>query len=160
MVPWWGKSWETICSYWWTCAKKWMKKKLRKSTIHDYWTIKCLRLSWTILYEVATDRQDYHKFFARWISKLFRGSDWHSSSCYDTKNDEFLSHTIAGNETWVPYVNMEPKNQAMLWGHVNLPWKPVKRLWTKHFLQNSLRQLSFRTEDVYSWLSSWNKALQ
>jgi hypothetical protein len=51
--------------------------------------------------------------------------------------DEFLSHIVrvTGNESWVPFVSVETKEQSKQWMRIQSPKKPEK------FKQTSVRKL-------------------
>jgi hypothetical protein len=42
---------------------------------------------------------------------------------YSKQDDEFLSHIVTGDETWVSYVTPESKQQSMEWRHTSSPKK-------------------------------------
>jgi hypothetical protein len=47
---------------------------------------------------------------------------------YHKDGDEFLNHIVrvTGDETWVSYVNVEPKEQSKQWMHTHSPNKLKK----------------------------------
>jgi hypothetical protein len=45
---------------------------------------------------------------------------------YRKDGNEFLSHTVTGDETWVPSVNAETKEQSKQWMHTHSPNKLKK----------------------------------
>lgn len=40
---------------------------------------------------------------------------------YNTEGEEFLNRIVTGDKTWVVYVNVETKQQSMLWSHIGFP---------------------------------------
>ncbi|KAG8258189.1 hypothetical protein J6590_108469 [Homalodisca vitripennis] len=42
---------------------------------------------------------------------------------YSNEGDDFLSHIVTGDETWVAYVTPESKQQSMEWRHSTSPRK-------------------------------------
>lgn len=42
---------------------------------------------------------------------------------YSNEGDDFLSHIVTGDETWVAYVAPESKQQSMEWRHSSSPRK-------------------------------------
>jgi hypothetical protein len=45
---------------------------------------------------------------------------------YHNDDDEFLSNIIAGDETWISFVNAETKEQSKQWMYTHSPNKPKK----------------------------------
>jgi hypothetical protein len=45
---------------------------------------------------------------------------------YRKDGNEFLSHIITDDETWVQFVNVETKEQSKQWLHTHSPKKPKK----------------------------------
>ena len=42
---------------------------------------------------------------------------------YEKDGDEFLTHIVTGDETWVSHVTPESKQQSMQWRHTSSPTK-------------------------------------
>jgi hypothetical protein len=53
-------------------------------------------------------------------------SAWTFLQHYHNKGDEFLDKIVAGDETWVQFVNVETKEQSGQWMHTDSPLKPRK----------------------------------
>jgi hypothetical protein len=99
------------------------------------------QISSSLFYEIIRVTLGYHKFFVSWIQKLLTDAHkmqrlasaltflewWHKGG------DEFLNHIgrVTGDETWVPFVNVETKEQSKEWIHTLLRNK------TKKFKQTS-----------------------
>jgi hypothetical protein len=66
------------------------------------------------LYEINTVRVDYQKFSG--LTLLER--------CHKN-GDGFLNHIVTSDETWVSFVNIEPKEQSNQWMHAQSPDKPT-----------------------------------
>jgi tagatose-1,6-bisphosphate aldolase len=62
---------------------------------------------------------------------------------YHKDGDEFLSHIITGDKTWVSLVNVETKEKSKQWMHTHSPNK-LKSL-NKCYLPESLWQLFSET---------------
>uniref|UniRef100_A0A670Y7B2 Mos1 transposase HTH domain-containing protein n=1 Tax=Pseudonaja textilis TaxID=8673 RepID=A0A670Y7B2_PSETE len=96
------------------------------------------QISHSLLHEIVTQKLGYHKFCARWVSKIL--TENHMSRCmaasltflysYDKDGDSFLDRIVTRDKTWVKHVNGETKLQSMEWGHTNSPQKPRKCLQT------------------------------
>jgi hypothetical protein len=70
------------------------------------------QISCSLLYEIITVRLGYHKFFARWFSKMLTGVhktqrmaslSFDFSEQYHKDGNKFLNHIVrvTGDETWV-----------------------------------------------------------
>lgn len=91
------------------------------------------QISRTILYEIVSEKLQYHKVCARWVPKML--TDDHKNqrvasaekflTRYQAEGVEFLNHIVTGDETWIAYVNPETKRQSMQWMHSTSP-KPKK----------------------------------
>lgn len=81
----------------------------------------------SVLYETMTNKLGYHKFCTRWVPKMV--TDDHknmritSLSLFWSGNIVKEMNFMAGDKTWVSYVNPESKQQSMKWGRIN-PKKP------------------------------------
>lgn len=99
-------------------------------------TISCLAekfpaVSRSVLYEIVSERLNYRKLCSRWVPKML--SDEHKTKRlgsalsfierYSNEGDDFLSHIVTGDETWVAYVTPESKQQSMEWRHSSSPRK-------------------------------------
>lgn len=92
------------------------------------------QISRTVLYEIVSQKFRYHKFCAWWVPKFLtdahkinrQGAALTFFTRYDEEGDEMFDHIVAGDETWVSYVNVEQKNQSREWGHTSSPRKPNK----------------------------------
>jgi histone-lysine N-methyltransferase SETMAR len=90
------------------------------------------QISRTILYEIVSDRLNYRKLCSRWVPKMLSeehttqrpGSALTFLTCYSKQDDEFLSHIVTGDETWVSHVTPESKRQSMECRHTSSPKKP------------------------------------
>jgi hypothetical protein len=95
------------------------------------------QISRTVLYEIITIRLGYHKFCARWVSKMLTAghkkqrmasafADFLERSHKD--GDVFINHSIrvTGDETWVSFMNVETKEQSKQSMHTHSPNQPKK----------------------------------
>jgi hypothetical protein len=109
------------------------------SKVHEdrWFTISSLSLhfpqiSRTILYETVSDCLNYRKLCSRRVPKMLSeehktkraGSALTFLTRYSKHDDEFLSHIVTGDETWVSHVTPESKQQSMEWRHTSSPKKP------------------------------------
>ena len=88
----------------------------------------------TTSYRTVTDRLGYLKFCAQWVSKQL--TDFHKTKRigsaltflqhYWEERDEFLDSIVAGDETWVQFMNTDTKEQSKQWMHTHFPSKPKK----------------------------------
>jgi hypothetical protein len=91
-----------------------------------------LQISRTFLREIFTVRLGYHKFCARWISKMLTGAHKTQRMAsvltflqqYHKEGDDFLNHIVLGDETWVAFVNVETKGLSKQWMNTHSPNKP------------------------------------
>jgi hypothetical protein len=65
----------------------------------------------------------YHKFCARWVSKILTGASFTFLERYHKDGNEFLNHILTSDETWVSFVNVESKGQSKQWMHTHSPDK-------------------------------------
>jgi hypothetical protein len=94
------------------------------------------RISRTVLYEHITVRLGYLKFRGRLVPKMLMGAHktQRMSSAltflerYHKDGDEFLNHIVrvAGDITWVSFVNAETKEQSKQWIYTHSPNKSKK----------------------------------
>ena len=94
-------------------------------------------VSRTVLYELVTKELQYRKVCARWVPKML--TETHKQKRmqsarlilerYERDGDEFLSHIVTGDETWIAYSNVETKRRSMQWRHSDSP-KPKKFMQT------------------------------
>jgi hypothetical protein len=69
----------------------------------------------------VSDRLNYRKLCSRWVPKMLSeehktkraGSALTFLTRYSEQDDEFLSHIVTGDETWVSHVTPESKQQSM-----------------------------------------------
>ncbi|GFY64883.1 uncharacterized protein TNIN_246211 [Trichonephila inaurata madagascariensis] len=81
----------------------------------------------TTLYEVVTVKLGYRKICASRVSKMLTeehkkkrmGFALDFLTRYAEVGDEFLDHTVIGDEMWVYYHTPESKQQSMQWRHSN-----------------------------------------
>jgi len=88
----------------------------------------------TTLYRVVMDRLGYLKFCAWWVTKQL--IDFHKTQRmgsalmflqhYWEEGDEFLDRIVAGDETWVQFINTKTKEQSKQWMHTHSPNKSKK----------------------------------
>lgn len=88
----------------------------------------------SVINVIVTTRLNYRKICARWVPHML--SDKHKTirmgaalsflDRYSKEGDEFLSHIVTGDETWVSYSTPECKRQSMEWHHSHSPSKPRK----------------------------------
>ncbi|GFU89680.1 histone-lysine N-methyltransferase SETMAR [Trichonephila clavipes] len=84
-----------------------------------------------VLYEIVSERLNYRKLCSRWVPKML--TDEHKTKSLGSalsflercsnEGDDFLSHIVTGDETWVAYVTPESKQQSMEWRHSSSPRK-------------------------------------
>lgn len=104
----------------------------RRFTISDL-SIEFPEVSKTTLFRIVTDTLGYRKLCARWVPKMLTSAhkDQRLKSArafldrFHREGDEFFSHIVTGDETWISYVNAESKQQSMQWRHSSSP-KPKK----------------------------------
>ena len=93
------------------------------------------RVARTSVYRIVTEKLGYRKFWARCLSKLFIDQQKEQRICsgrmfldrYRQDGDDFISHIVKGDETWILYCNTESKQQSMQWRHSSSP-KPKKKV--------------------------------
>ena len=71
----------------------------------------------------------FHRVAARWVPRHL--TEEHKRNCqhicssllerYNREGDNFLNHTITGDETWVHHYVPETKRQSMQWKHTSSP---------------------------------------
>jgi hypothetical protein len=49
-----------------------------------------------------------------------------ASEGYHKHGDKFLNHIVIGDETWVSFVHVEPKEQSKQWMHTHSANKPKR----------------------------------
>jgi hypothetical protein len=86
-------------------------------------------ISRSLLHKIVTEHLHYHKLCARWVPKML--TDDHKSKhmgaalnflvWYHNEGDEFLNHTVTGDETCISHVTPENKQQSMQWQHSASP---------------------------------------
>ena len=82
------------------------------------------------VHRIVTENLHFRKLCARWVPKNLTpehktkrtGSALSFLECYED-SDEFLTHIVTGDETWVSHVNPESKQQSMQWHHTSSPTK-------------------------------------
>ncbi|GFY27883.1 histone-lysine N-methyltransferase SETMAR [Trichonephila clavipes] len=82
-------------------------------------------VSRSVLYEIVSERLNYRKLCSRWVPKMLTdehktkrlGSALSFLERCSNEGDDFLSHIVTGDETWVAYVTPESKQQSMEWRH-------------------------------------------
>ncbi|GFV12114.1 HTH_48 domain-containing protein [Trichonephila clavipes] len=99
----------------------------REQTIHTISSLaeKFPAVSRSVLYEIVSERLNYRKLCSRWVPKMLTdehktkrlGSALSFLERYSKEGDDFLSHIVTGDETWVAYVTPESKQQSMEWRH-------------------------------------------
>jgi hypothetical protein len=73
----------------------------------------------------------FRKLCSRWVPKMLTEEHkmkWQASVLtflirYSELGDDFLSHTVTVDETWVSHVTPESKQHSMEWMHTSLPIK-------------------------------------
>jgi len=88
-------------------------------------------ISQSLLHKIVSDKLEFRKFCARWVPKTL--TEEHklkrqaSTLDFLTRNSEegenFLSHVVTGNETWVSHEAPKSKHQSMECRHTSLPTK-------------------------------------
>lgn len=92
------------------------------------------QISRTVIYEIVSQKQGYHKYCARWVPKPLtdahkmngQGAVLTFFTRYNEEGDAIFDHIVTGDKTWVSYVNVEQKNQTREWSHTSSPCKPIK----------------------------------
>lgn len=92
------------------------------------------QVSRSVIYAIVSEQLHYKKICARWVPKML--TDEHKTKRlahalsflerYDKEGDEFLSHIVTGDETWVSYYTPETKRQSSEWHHSKSPTRPRK----------------------------------
>ncbi|GFW49368.1 histone-lysine N-methyltransferase SETMAR [Trichonephila clavipes] len=88
-------------------------------------------VSRSVLHEVVSERLNYWKLCSRWVPKMLTdehktkrlGSALSFLERYSNEGEDFLSHIVTGDETWVAYVTPESKQQSMEWRYSSSPRK-------------------------------------
>jgi len=83
------------------------------------------------VHRFVTEYLHFQKLCARWVPKNLTpehkmkrmGSALSFLGHYEKDGDEFLTHIITGDETWVSHVTPESKQQSMQWHHTSSPTK-------------------------------------
>jgi len=97
--------------------KVWVDRRFTISSLAEEFP----NVSRTTLFRVVTEKLGYHKVCARWMPKIL--TDEHKNKRmasgqafldrYQRDGDQFFSHLVTGDETWVHYDNEESKQQSM-----------------------------------------------
>jgi len=88
-------------------------------------------VSWKTVRRIVTESLHFRKLCARWVPKNLTpehktkhmGSALSFLERYEKDGDEFLTHIVTGDETWVSHVTPESKQQSMQWCHTSSPTK-------------------------------------
>jgi hypothetical protein len=83
-----------------------------------------------MIHEIVTEHLHYKKKgCARWVPKIL--TDAHKEKRmatvltflkrYHKDGDEFLDHTVTGDETWIAHITPESKQQSLQWWHTGSP---------------------------------------
>jgi len=83
------------------------------------------------VHRIVTKNPHFWKLCARWVLKNLTpehkmkriGSALSFLERYEKDGDEFLTHIVTGDETWVSHVTPESKQQSMQWCHTSSPTK-------------------------------------
>ncbi|XP_005095693.1 protein GVQW3-like [Aplysia californica] len=86
-------------------------------------------ISRSLLHEIVTDHLGYRKVCSRRVPKQLTQvhKDQQAASaltfltCYNDERDDFLTHIVTGDETWLPHSTPESKQQSMQWKHTDSP---------------------------------------
>jgi len=89
------------------------------------------QISRSLLHKIVCDELRFQKLCACWVPKMLMEEHklkWQASAMdfltwYSEEGNNFLSHTITGDETWVSHATPELKQQSMEWRHTSLPTK-------------------------------------
>jgi hypothetical protein len=88
------------------------------------------QISPSLLHEIVSDKLCFRKLCSRWVPKMLTDEHkmkWHSSltflTQYSEQGDDFLSHIVIGDETWVLHITPESKQQSMELRHTSSPIK-------------------------------------
>ena len=86
-------------------------------------------ISRSLLHEIVTDHLGYRKVCSRWVPKQLTQAhkDQRAASAltfltrYNDEGDDFLTHIVTGDETWLHHSTPESKQQSMQWKHTDSP---------------------------------------
>jgi len=89
------------------------------------------QISRSLLHEIVSDKLKFWKLCAQWVLKMLTEEHklkWQASALdfltrYSEEGDNFLSHVVTGDETWVSHATPESKQQFMEWRHTSSPTK-------------------------------------
>ena len=89
------------------------------------------RISRSLLHEIVSDELGFRKLCARWVPKMLteehklkrQASVLDFLTRYSEEGDNFLSHLVTQDETWVSHTTPELKQQSMEWKHTSSPTK-------------------------------------
>jgi hypothetical protein len=95
------------------------RRNSRKSTRNDK--------AKTTIHEAVTEKLEYRKFCARWVSGISTGdhkTKWMGSALkfltrYAQEGDELLDSIVTGDETWGFHHTPESKQQSLQWRHTH-----------------------------------------
>lgn len=100
----------------------------RRFTISEI-SIQFPEVSRALIHEIVTEKLGYKKLCARWVPKML--TDVHKQrrveagrnflQRFENEGEEFFSHLVTGDETWISYTNVESKQKSMQWRHSSSP---------------------------------------
>jgi len=89
------------------------------------------QISWSLLHQIVSDKVNFWKLYANWVPKMLteehklkqQASTFDFLTQYSEEGENFLSHLVTGNETWMLHEAPKLKQQAMEWRHTSSPTK-------------------------------------
>jgi len=89
------------------------------------------QISLSLLHEIVSDKLKFQKLCAHCVLKML--TEGHKLKCLartldfltqcSEEGENFLSHVVTGNETWVLHEAPKSKQQSMQWRHTSSPTK-------------------------------------
>ena len=89
------------------------------------------QISWSLLHQIVSGKVKFRKLCANWVPKMLteehkleqQATTLDFMTQYNEEGENFLSHVVKGNETWVSHEDPKSKQQSMEWRHTSSPRK-------------------------------------